>query len=73
MNVLIDEKHRARLVDFGLSTLVHQTTTTSRGFEGGTLPFMAPELFQLSRLDTATDIWALGVLFWQVCLIKHGC
>jgi serine/threonine protein kinase len=81
MNVLVDDRHRARLVDFGLSTLLSQTMTTSKGIEGGTLPFMAPELFDpcmqdVVPLDTTTDIWALGVLFWQVCpdhsQILHG-
>jgi serine/threonine-protein kinase Chk1 len=70
-NVLIDRHGNARLVDFGLATLLlHITTTTDRS-DKGTLPFMAPELLgSAAQPSDTTDIWALGTLWWQVCNIS---
>jgi serine/threonine protein kinase len=67
-NVLIDRHGNARLVDFGLSTVLLNHTTTTDLSNKGTLPFMAPELLSLAAQPSdTTDIWALGSLWWQVC------
>ncbi len=67
-NVMISRspagQRRTVLTDFGLAKLdragtgVHVTS-----LRGGTLDYMAPELFQGARASVASDIYALGVMF----------
>ncbi|KII91431.1 hypothetical protein PLICRDRAFT_508175 [Plicaturopsis crispa FD-325 SS-3] len=68
-NILVDEYGGVRLADFGLSTYVDATTTSSH--TSGTIRWMAPELhdpraFSLNhaRRTTCSDIYA----FAHVCL-----
>ena len=75
-NVLIDETRRARLADFGLLTVVSDTTNlmSSTSFtQGGTQRWMSPELFDPdsfglkdSRLTKHSDRYALGMLIYEV-------
>jgi serine/threonine protein kinase len=68
VNVLIDRHCNARLVDFGLATLLSYSTTTTDLSGKGTVAFMAPELLRFAaQPSNTTDIWALGTLWWQVC------
>jgi len=74
-NVLIDEAKRARLADFGLLTLVSDTTNlmSSSFTQGGTHRWMSPEFFDPekfgfkdSRLTKHSDRYALGMLIYEV-------
>jgi len=62
-NVLLTESGRAKWCDFGLSKLKQETQGKSRP---GTLRWMAPELFLGQPYDEQTDIWALGMLFYEL-------
>ena len=69
-NVLIRLNGSAVLVDLGLARLAdseskeHQLTQS--GMIIGTLSYMAPEQIQAQPLDARTDIYALGVLLFQM-------
>ena len=55
------------VADFGLA--VHQTTQPGRSGElAGTIPYMAPEQVrgEAHRLDGRTDVWALGVILYEL-------
>jgi serine/threonine protein kinase len=78
VNILVDEHRNARLVDFGLTTVLlnstTQVTTISSDGVGGTLRYMAPELhlvsdpaFETPKLNVLTDIYALSITLWEVC------
>ncbi|GLI63592.1 hypothetical protein VaNZ11_006541 [Volvox africanus] len=75
-NVLISDptstKPIAKLADFGLSRL-HETVLVTRHPEVGTVPYMAPELFDLYNMTITdrTDIYALGVLLWEMLACKR--
>jgi len=80
VNILIDSQCRARLADFGLATIVVESTsgtTTAVGKKQGTVRWMAPELLypetfgftgrlekQLPSKDT--DIYAIGMTILEV-------
>ena len=76
VNVLIDEAKHARLADFGLLTIVSDTTNlvSSTSFtEGGTCRWMGPELFdpekfglKEARPTKRSDSYALGMLIYEV-------
>lgn len=66
-NILIDESGRPRVTDFGLA--VHEQALEDHAGEvAGTIPYMAPEQARgaTHRLDGRTDVWALGVILYEV-------
>ena len=76
-NILIDESHRARLADFGLLTIISESTSlsvSSSSFtQGGTYRWMSPELFlpetfglKHSRPTVFSDCYALGMVVYEV-------
>jgi serine/threonine protein kinase/Tfp pilus assembly protein PilF len=65
-NIIVDAKNRARLLDFGLASLGNSGETTLTMAFMGTLAYMAPERFELRVNDARGDIWALGVVLYEV-------
>ena len=59
----------AKLGDFGLSREADSDTgLLLHQFEGlcGTLPYMAPEIFQAREAGKAIDVYAFGALLWEL-------
>lgn len=74
-NVLIDENKNAYLSDFGIVRLFDSShlvldetprTLTATGKIYGTPAYMAPERFQGEPAEPATDLYALGILLYQL-------
>ncbi len=68
-NILFDEKGSLRLVDFGIAKNAMQTTqVTEYGTALGTPAYMAPEQArgEIHKVSPATDIYALGVLIYEM-------
>ncbi len=53
------------LSDFGLAVEMDATHHTFA--RGGTLPYMAPEQLLKGHVEAASDIFALGVILYQLC------
>lgn len=68
LNVLLDDRGRAKLSDFGLSTIKSETSSTSSAVSSvGTLCWMAPELFKRGgKCTPASDVYAMGIVFWEL-------
>jgi serine/threonine protein kinase len=69
-NILVSRSGRAMLVDFGVAIDDEEKWTSGLR---GTLPYMAPEQLvpgSRSQLDGRTDLWALGVVLYEM-LTKH--
>jgi tetratricopeptide (TPR) repeat protein len=66
-NVLVDSDGRAYITDFGVarSMLLH-TGLTKRGNIVGTLDYLAPEQAQGGDIDGRTDIYALGLMLFEM-------
>ncbi|MBX2802519.1 MAG: serine/threonine protein kinase [Myxococcales bacterium] len=68
---LSDEGLVPRVTDFGIAKLlgaVGQGLRTQAGAVMGTPAYMSPEqLTDASRVDERTDVWALGVLLFEMC------
>ena len=57
----------AKVADLGLSTVVDPYTgLVAEQMSCGTLPYMAPELFQGSPVSQAVDAYAFGMLMWEL-------
>src|SRR5687768_15077450 len=75
-NVMITPTRGAKVLDFGLARMLDthqidalshsQRSLTDEGMIAGTLPYMAPELLRGERGDQRSDIWALGVLLYEM-------
>ncbi|KAJ6236234.1 serine/threonine-protein kinase tnni3k-related [Anaeramoeba flamelloides] len=63
-NVLLDGDGRALLTDFGLSKTVEASKQTDE--ISGTPPYMPPEQWRKERKTTKLDIYAFGVIIWEV-------
>lgn len=64
-NYLVDREHRVKLIDFGLA--VPNTPAFRRpGNRTGTLQYMAPELLRREPIDERIDIFAFGVLAYEL-------
>jgi eukaryotic-like serine/threonine-protein kinase len=64
-NVLIDERGRALITDFGVSKALERAFTTQSGEVRGKLAYMAPEQLNAAEVDARTDVWAAGMILWQ--------
>merc|ERR1740138_466909 len=55
----------AKLCDFGLARMKSELCTGTMQW-AGTAAYMAPELFAKRRYDEAVDVFAFGVMLWEV-------
>jgi len=60
-NNLLCAEGRLRVVDFGLSVLRDQHVSLA-----GTLPYLAPELFSSGQPSEASDLYAVGVIAYEL-------
>ena len=65
-NILVDERWRVKITDFGLSRVRKRTYVTSGGGEG-TPEWMAPEVLRNEPFDEKADVYSFGVVLWETC------
>ena len=63
-NVMINQGGQIYLADFGIARHAESTTTTMGA--AGTPAYMAPEQIMGHAVTLATDVYALGVLFYEL-------
>jgi len=64
-NILISNDGKIKITDFGMSKYVEEATRSKSFKGGGTMPYMAPETWDLTSVSNATDIYSLGIIFYQ--------
>jgi serine/threonine protein kinase len=65
-NILIDRDGRVKIIDFGLAKLQDITRITATGMMMGTLAYMSPEQARGEEPDQRSDIFSLGVVFYEM-------
>lgn len=65
-NVLVTRDRVAKLADFGLAKRIQEKHGDDGRFLAGTPNFMAPELFDGCPADKYSDIYAMGVTYFQL-------
>jgi hypothetical protein len=67
-NVFVTFDGSVKIVDFGIAKSVDRNWETKHGTLKGKVPYMAPEQIKGRRLDRRTDIYAVGVLLYELVL-----
>lgn len=69
-NVLVEDSGRIVLADFGLSKIITGNTEFITSSLTGTPAYLAPEQFMGNPVRETTDIYSLGVLFFELATGK---
>jgi serine/threonine protein kinase len=64
-NILVDESGVARVMDFGIATRVSGKAGDEAGF-AGTPGYMAPEYIERREISEKTDVFAAGLIFYEL-------
>lgn len=83
-NVMITDRQRVKVLDFGLARPNKSADTSDYpdqlfdsnfisvpGLLIGTVAYMSPEQINSEPLDSTTDIWSMGVLFYEMAVGTH--
>jgi len=66
-NVLLSTDGRVKVADFGLARAVEASNATATtGLLIGTVAYLAPEQVEQGRADPRTDVYAAGILLWEL-------
>ncbi len=65
-NVIIDGTGRARVCDFGIAFDTRRGGDPLAGLIAGSPPYMAPEQALGEAITPQTDIWAIGVILYEM-------
>lgn len=65
-NVLINADGTPLLTDFGVARMGNTTGMTQTGVIVGTLAYLAPEALSGEPIDERSDIWAFGVMLYEM-------
>jgi len=79
-NIVLTAEGQPKILDFGLARRVspdEQESTVATRWQatsvprGGTTSYMAPEALVESRADARSDLWALGIVFYEMLAARH--
>src|SRR6056297_2436390 len=65
-NIMINESGTAKIMDFGLARMDGAERITNPGTTIGTTAYMAPEQLAGEEYDVRSDIWAYGVVLYEL-------
>src|SRR5262249_39328199 len=65
-NVLISKRGEIKIVDFGLAKAAMQVEKTDPGVVKGKFSYLAPETAMGKEADPQADIFAVGIMLWEM-------
>ncbi len=71
-NIMVLGDGTVKIMDFGIARALQDDTRRTRtGLLIGTLSYMCPEQFQCGIADAQADIWAYGVIYYELVTGVH--
>src|SRR4029077_7470858 len=64
-NIVVTRDGIVKVVDFGIARLGHSSNTQT-GMLLGTLAYMSPEQVRGQHFDARSDVWAMGVVLYEL-------
>ncbi len=69
-NIFLTSTGVVKLIDFGIAKARGRAARTATGMIKGKLRYLAPEQARTLELDRRTDLYALGVVFWEMLTMR---
>jgi serine/threonine-protein kinase len=66
-NVLLSFEGEVKLTDFGIARALGASELTAPGTLKGKIAYMAPEQARSEPVDARADVFAVGVMLWELC------
>ncbi len=70
-NVLVGRNGAVKLIDFGVARAANKSIHTATGVLKGKFPYMSPEQAQAKPVDARTDVFALGIVLWEMLCARY--
>jgi tRNA A-37 threonylcarbamoyl transferase component Bud32 len=70
-NVLVGHDGIVRVTDFGIAKALGRSTHTSTGLLKGKVGYMSPEQLRFEPVDRRSDLFALGVVFYELLTTRR--
>ena len=70
-NLFLTREGTVKVIDFGIALSSQRTTETFQGVVKGKLRYMAPEQVMGLGADPRSDVWALGVVAWELLTCRR--
>ncbi|MFO0726072.1 MAG: protein kinase [Myxococcota bacterium] len=65
-NLMVTVDGQVKVLDFGIAHAAHRSVKTKAGLVRGKVAYMSPEQIRTQPLDGRTDVYALGVVLWEL-------
>ena len=65
-NILLDEKKKVKITDFGIADILDSDVTRTQSLMG-TPQYIAPEILNRDALTAQSDIYSIGILMYEMC------
>ncbi len=71
-NILVSYRSGVKLIDFGIAKAAGRVHQTAKGLLKGKLRYMAPEQAAGRAVDRRTDVYALGIVLWEMLTYRKA-